>query len=180
MVLYINSCVRSDSRTDRLARAVLDKTGEYTELYLPNEDIKPLSKDILIKRTALLEQGHFDDPMLRYARQFADADKIIISAPFWDGSFPSLLKVYIENIYAVGIVSKYGSDGSPIGLCKAEELIYVTTAGGKYFPDYSFDYIKALSEKCFGIRKTRLIKAEMLDIEGMDAEGILSEAIKSI
>ena len=27
MVLYINCCVRKDSRTDRLARAVLEKTG---------------------------------------------------------------------------------------------------------------------------------------------------------
>ena len=98
MILYVNCCVRSESRTDRLARALLEKLGEYTELYLPSEDILPLTEKMLIKRTSLLENGQFDDPIFHYAKQFAAADKIVISAPFWDGSFPSLLKVYIENI----------------------------------------------------------------------------------
>ena len=180
MVLYINCCVRSESRTDRLARAVLKKMGEYTELFLPAEDIKPLTEEALEKRTTLLANGFFDAPIFHYARQFAEADKIVISAPFWDGSFPSLLKVYIENIYVVGIVSRYGDDGVPIGLCKADELIYVTTAGGPYIPDFSYGYIKTIAETCFGIKKTRLVKAEMLDIVGMDAEKILSDAINNI
>ena len=55
MVLYINCCVRSESRTDRLARAVLANMGKFTELYLPSEDLHPLTEEILIKRTALLE-----------------------------------------------------------------------------------------------------------------------------
>lgn len=71
--------------------------GDYTELYLPAEPIKPLTEEMLHKRDALLAAGQYDDPMLRYARQFASADQIVIAAPFWDGSFPSLLKVYIEN-----------------------------------------------------------------------------------
>lgn len=181
MILYINSCVRSDSRTDRLARAVLEKLGgEYTEVYLPESGLEPLSERALEKRTRLLAQGKYDDDMLNLARQFASADKIVISAPFWDGSFPSCLKVYIENIYAVGIVSRYDESGMPVGLCKADELIYVTTAGGQYFPDYSFDYIKALCERCFGINKLSLVMAQMLDIEGYDAERIMSDTIKSI
>ena len=180
MVLYVNCCVRKESRTDRLARAVLEKMGEYTELYLPSEDIRPLTEEMLEKRTKLLESGQLDDPLFRYAKQFAEADKIAISAPFWDGSFPSLLKVYIENIYAVGIVSRYGADGIPVGICRADELIYVTTAGGQYIPDFSYGYIKAIAETCFGIKNTKLIKAEMLDIIGMDAEKILSEAVNSI
>lgn len=180
MTLYINCCVRSDSRTDRLARAVLEKTGSFTELDLPAEEIRPLSEEMLNRRTALLAAGRLDDPMFRYARQFAEADKIVIAAPFWDGSFPSVLKVYIENIYAVGIVSKYDSSGRPVGLCKADELIYVTTAGGPYIPEFSYGYIKMLAEQCFGIPKTRLVKAEMLDIEGFDAEQILADAIEAV
>lgn len=65
-------------------------------------------------------------------------------------------------------------------MCKADELIYVTTAGGPYIPDFSYGYIKAVAETCFGIKKTKLIKAEMLDIEGMDAEKILTDAIDNI
>lgn len=181
MILYINCCVRSDSRTDRLARAVLDKMGgEYTELFLPGEEICPLTNEALEKRTALLSAGDFSNTMFDYAHQFASADKIVISAPFWDGSFPSVLKVYIENIYAVGIVSCYDKNGIPQGLCKADELVYVTTAGGKYIPDFSYEYIKTLAVNCFGIENTKLIMAEMLDIEGFDAEKILQEAIKSL
>ncbi len=178
MILYINSCVRENSRTDRLARAVLSKLGRYSELYLPDEGLQPLSEETLEKRTSLLAAGDLNDPMFYYAHQFSNAEKIVVSAPFWDGSFPSLLKVYLENIYAVGIVSTYSEDGTPVGLCKADELIYVTTAGGRYIPDYSYDYISALAKGCFGIKKTELVMAEMLDIEGMDAEKIMAEAMK--
>ena len=180
MILYINSCVRSESRTNRLAQAVLEKMGDYTEVYLPAEDIKPLSERRLNKRTELLSAGELDNAMFDRAHQFANADKIVISAPFWDGSFPSVLKVYLENIYAVGIVSHYSADGKPIGMCSADELVYVTTAGGKYIPDFSYEYVKALAQDCFGIKNTRLVMAEMLDIDGMDAEKILREAIEAV
>ena len=180
MILYINSCVRVDSRTDRLARAVLEIMGEYSELYLPDENIKPLSRELLEKRTSLLVAGNTTDEMFRYAQQFANAEKIVISAPFWDGSFPSILKVYLENIYAVGIVSRYDENGNPIGMCRANELVYVTTAGGKFIPDFSYNYIKAIAKNCFGIKKTRLIMAEMLDIDGFDGEKILQNTINSL
>ncbi len=181
MILYVNCCVRSDSRTHRLARAVLDKMGgKYTELYLPEEGLAPLSEQTLDKRTKLIEKGELNDDMFYYAHQFANADRIVISAPFWDGSFPSILKIYLENIYAVGIVSRYDENGVPVGMCKASELVYVTTAGGEYIPDFSYDYIKALSQGCFGIKNTRLVMAQMLDIAGNDAEAILTNAIAQI
>ena len=47
MILYINACVRDESRTDRLARRLLDKLGEYTELKLAEENLKPLDKGAL-------------------------------------------------------------------------------------------------------------------------------------
>ena len=34
MTLYINCCPRRESRTDRLARALLAKLGDYEELRL--------------------------------------------------------------------------------------------------------------------------------------------------
>ena len=181
MVLYINSCVRKNSRTDKIARALLNKLGgEYTEIYLPAENLQPLSEEKLEKRTALIAQGDYSDKMFDYAKQFASADKIVIAAPYWDCSFPSVLKIYIENIYITGIVSEYTADGSPRGLCKASELIYVTTAGGPYVSDYGFGYIKELAENFMGIPKTTLIKAEMLDVEGFNSEEIVKKAIEDI
>lgn len=179
-ILYINSCIREESRTDILAKALLDKLGEYSEITLKNEDIKPLNRERLNNRTDLLAKGDFNDESFKLAKQFADADVIVISAPYWDASFPAILKAYIENIYAIGIVSKYVENGIPQGLCKAEKLYYVTTAGGPYEPEYSYEYIKKIALGSFGIKTTKLIFAENLDIVGNNPEEILKKAIDDI
>ncbi len=116
--------------------------------------------------------------MFDYAKQFANADTIIIAAPYWDLSCPAMLKIYIENIYVTGIVSAYDENGMPVGLCKAKELTYVTTAGGPYDPTYSYGYIESLAKNFFGIPETHLVKAEMLDIIGNNAEEILKQEIE--
>lgn len=181
MILYINACVRKESRTDQIARALLQKLSEpYEELFLPNESLLPLDEERLAQRTRLIESGQYDDPMFDYAKQFAHADVIVIAAPFWDLSFPAILKTYLENIYVTGVVSQYGADGRPHGLCNAKKLYYITTAGGQYTPDYSYDYIKELATVHFGIKETELIKAEMLDVEGYDPEEIVRTAIHHI
>ena len=180
MILYINACVRNESRTDRLARTLLEKLGDYTELKLSEENLKPLDKDTLDHRSELISKGQFDDDMFKYARQFVNADIIVISAPFWDKSFPAVLITYIENIYITGLESKYDQDGKQVGLCKASKLYYITTAGGPYVSTYSYDYIKDLATGAFGIKDTELIYAEMLDIVGNDPEKILGDAINAI
>lgn len=181
MTLYINACPRGEeSRTNRLAKALLEKFGGYTELNLSEENLRPLTGEDVRKRSGLLEAGRTDDAMFRYARQFAQADTIVVSAPFWDGSFPSILKVYLENVYAIGIVTAYTPDGMPFGLCKAKKLYYVTTAGGNYFPDFGYGYLRALAQGPFGIPETELIFAENLDLATSDAEAILREAIEKI
>ena len=181
MTLYINCCVREESRTNRLARAVLNKLGgDFTELNLYEEHLKPLDIETLDKRIALNESGDYSNPMFDYAKQFANADTIVIAAPYWDLSFPAPLKIYFENIYVTGIVSEYDENGMPCGLCKAQELYYVTTAGGPYDPTYSYGYVESLAKNFFGITTTHLVKAEMLDIVGNDAEEILKRGIKKI
>lgn len=177
MTLFINCCVREGSRTNRLANAVLKKLGnEYTELKLYEKNLLPLSKESLERRTALIGQGDYSDSMFDFAKQFAAADIIVIAAPYWDLSFPAPLKTYIENIYITGIVSEYDENGMPRGMCKAQKLYYVTTAGGPYDPTYSYGYIENLAKDFFGIPEVNLVKAEMLDIAGNNAEEILLQA----
>lgn len=181
MILYINSCVRDESRTNRIAQTLLQKLGgDYVELNLEEEQLQPLSKSTLEYRTQLIGEGDYTSPIFRYAKQFAEADTIVIAAPFWDFSFPAALKIYIENIYVTGIVSRYGSDGRPVGMCKAEKLYYVTTAGGPYVPDYSFGYIRDLATQYMGIKEVELIKAEMLDVDGFSAEDIVAKTIEQL
>ena len=180
MVLYINSCVRENSRTDRIARALLSKLGDYTELDLQKENVQALTTETLKKRSAFVEAGDFSDEMFRYAKQFAEADEIVISAPYWDLSFPARLKEYFENIYIVGLTSSYNEMGIPVGLCRAKKLYYVTTAGGPFMPDFGFNYVRDLCTLCFGVKEAELIAAENLDIVGNDAEKIVAETINRI
>lgn len=177
MILFINCCPRKNSRTKFLAEKLLNKLGDYTEVSLENENILPLNEERLSYRTELISKQEFSDSVFDYAKQFASADTIVIAAPFWDLSFPAKLKVYIENIYVTGIVSRYNEEGKPEGMCRAKKLYYVTTAGGYYDGRFSYDYIKELAENYLGIDETVLIKAEMLDIYGNDPGKILTDAI---
>lgn len=181
MILYINSCVRRDSRTDRLARALLEKlSGNVTEVFLPTLDLSPLSEEALTKRNEQIEAGDFSDPYFDLAKQFAAADTIVIAAPFWDLSFPSKLKVYLENVYIIGLTSSYNENGVPVGLCSADTLYYVSTAGGPFLPDFGYHYVRDLVTSCFGVKETKLIVAENLDVVGNDADAIVKAAINSL
>lgn len=179
MLLYINCCPRVASRTERLAQAVL--TGrEHEELRLYEQPLEPLDRARLAQRDALIAAQAWDDPMFRWAKQFAAADEIVIAAPYWDLSFPAVLKTYVENIYVTGIVTAYGEDGCPAGLCRAERLTYVTTAGGPYDSRFSYEYLAEMAKTYFGIPETRLVYAENLDIAGNNAEEILQRAISEV
>ncbi len=179
MTLFINCCAREDSRTERLARALLKTLGEYEELRLYDEPLHPLGRADIAKRDALLARKKYDDEMFRYARQFAAADRIVIAAPLWDLSFPAQLKVYLENIYVTGIVTKYSDAGQPVGLCRASELSYVTTSGGPFDGRFGYEYWKTIAQDCFGIPRVKLLMAENLDIEGADAKKLVSDAISA-
>ena len=180
MILFINACVRENSRTLVLAKSIMeDMHGDVTEVTLNLEDIEPLSGESLEKRERLIRAGEYKDPMLRYAKQFAAADEIVIAAPFWDLSFPAKLKIYFEQITVSGITFKY-ANGVPMGLCKAKSLTYVTTSGGPIFSDFGYTYVKALARDFYGIRKTKAYRAMNLDADMITAEDLLTKATISV
>ena len=120
-----------------------------------------------------------DDDAL--ACQFAEADIIVVAAPYWDLSFPAILKAYFEQINVLGLTFEYTEDGFPRGLCKAKKLIYVTTAGGPIISDeFGYGYVKALAQNFYGISNVCQVKAEGLDVIGADEEGILNKALEGI
>ena len=83
---------------------------------------------MLNEREALARNGEFDDQIFDMARQFAEADAVVVAAPYWDMSYPAALKTYIEHISAVGLTYHYEMDGVH-GDCKAEHLVYLTSGG---------------------------------------------------
>ncbi len=180
-ILYIDASVREDSRTKRLTQHFLDGFNQdninIKKIKLSKECIPPLTMESLEHRTYLTEQGNFEEPIFHYANDYANADMIVICAPYWDLSFPATLKTYFEAINVNGIVFRYDEEGNVIGLCKAKRLVYITTAGGKIISDdYGYGYIEALAMKFHGIKEIDYIKAEELDIIGADIDKILEKA----
>ena len=177
-ILYVNACVRKESRTNRLAEKLLSKLGEpYEELRLEKIAFPIVNEEYLNKRDQLISLGDFQSPTFNLARQFSKAETIVIAAPFWDISFPSMLKQYLEQINVVGITFKYSEEGVPVALCKANRLFYVTTAGGFFVPeDYGFGYVKALAQNYYGIQHVRKIEAVGLDINGANVNSIMRDA----
>ena len=175
MILFVNACVRKQSRTLRLAKNLLDQlAGKIKEVRLEDVVFPVVDEDFIIRRDILKNNGKYDDPMFELARDFSKADTIVIAAPYYDLSFPAMLKQYFEQINVIGMTFAYSAAGKPMGLCRAEKLYYVTTAGGYILSDdFGFGYVKALANTFYGIEDVRQIKAEGLDIVGADVEEIL-------
>ena len=181
-ILFVNACPREGSRTLELARHLLDKLEvPAEELALFEENLLPLNGKTLALRDKMIAQGNYDHPIFKYARQFANADTVVIAAPFWDLSFPSALKIWLEYVMALGVTFHYRENGMPQGLCKAKELFYVSTAGGPVLPSHmGFDYVDALAKSYFSIDRTALFSAENLDVIGADTQAILARAKEQI
>ena len=182
MLLYINACVRAQSRTKRLADRLIEKLGGGVErLDLASLSFPVADEAFLDRRDRLIAAGAFDDPLFDLARQFAAADRIVIAAPYWDLSFPAALKQYVEQINVLGITFAYTPEGVPKGLCRAKKLYYVMTAGGTYVPEeYGFGYVRTLARSFYGIEDVELIQAVGLDLVGADPEEILRECLERI
>ena len=182
MILFVDACVRDASRTKRLADEVLSRLkGDVKTVKLKNVNFEVTDQDYLKRRDELIAKREFDSEMFTLARDFQAADQIVIAAPYWDLSFPAMLKQYIEHINVLGITFEYTKEGTPVGLCKADRLYYVMTAGGAFVPEeYGYGYVKELAQSFYGIGKVKLIKAVGLDIYGADVEQIMQDAIRGI
>ena len=182
MILFINACVRKGSRTKRLADFYLSKLNKpFKEIRLHEVEFPVFDEEFLRRRDHLVMEQDFGNPLFALARQFAEADTIVIAAPYWDLSFPAALKQYFEQINVVGVTFRYTPEGMPEGLCQAKSLTYITTAGGNAVPEeYGFGYVKALAQSYYGIPDVRLITATGLDIIGADTEAIIKAVEKTI
>ena len=177
-ILFIDACPRPESRTRELAQHVLSKLdGSVEPLRLFNENIPPLDLNGMATRDRAVQEGDWDAPILRYARQFAAADTIVVAAPYWDLLFPTVVRAYFEAVTVTGVTFRYTPEGFPAGMCRAKKLIYITTAGGP-IGEYNlgFDYVKALASLYYGIPEVQCFTAEFLDIIGADVPAIMATA----
>lgn len=180
-ILFVNACIRPMSRTMELARRVLSHLeGTVEEVDLQAEAIGPHTWERLQRRDVLLSAEEYSNPMFRYAHQFREADTVVIAAPYYDLSFPSSLKNYLESICNVGLTFYYDENEQPQSLCAGKRLIYVSTSGAEFLPDFGYLYVKRLFEEFFHFADARCFYAEKLNLRDSDPEAIMAETLRQI
>ena len=177
-VLFVNSCPRGeDSRTLALARTFLDALGDAEIIChdLPAMALPPIDSALLDRREALCNAHAWEAPFLRPAVDFVQADMIVIAAPYWDLSFPSMLKVWVEHMWVRNLTFHYENDRC-VGHARAKQCIYVTTSGSPIGAnDWGTGYISAVMD-ALGVGAFRALKAEALDLDTSDPAAILAKA----
>ena len=183
-LLFIDGCVSQRgpaSRTRALAEAFLSAFreshpgAEVETVTLEALDLKPFRPAALNQRDELASVGAFGAPVFDLARQFQAADKIVAAAPFWDMSFPAVMRTYIEYISANGLCYHYEAGGCH-GDCRADRLAYLTTSGDFERPEsLGVLYWKQLS-KMFGVPRFDYVFAGGLDVDPAKAPELLEAA----
>lgn len=147
-LLYIDSCIRNElSRTKRIATPIIESLKERYEVetVVINElDLAPVQYDENRRRAG----GIVSEEAICWANKIKNADRIVIAAPFWDMSIPAALKTFFELCSLFGVTFD-SDDKTCFGLCKAENLMFITTRGMKIETgeplEQATPYIKALS-----------------------------------
>ena len=152
---------------------------------LSKMNLLPVSAEILKAKEQAID--HNDFTPFTTANQLISADFIIVAAPYWDLSFPAVLKIWVENVWVRNLTFSYQNDICH-GHLNATNAIYITTAGDKVGDktDWGYGYIKAVF-KALGVgrgemckdgmaQELKLICADGLDLANADVNGILSQA----
>ena len=163
-IFYVDACLRTGSNTKKIADAIIAKLAERYEIETVrlSENVFPVvNNDILNDRA----NGIVPDEYVEMAKNLAAADGLVIAAPFWDMSFPSALKVFLENMSLFNVT--FGSNEKECyGLCKAEKVLYITTRGMNVSTGDALEqatpYIKAIG-KLWGLGELHVISAQNMD-----------------
>lgn len=183
MLLVVDCCLRRDDSATRAyyqayLRVACEQDVQVVEL--DKLHLKPLNGETLRERDKLIRAQDFSSKQFFLARQFREADELLIAAPFWDLSFPSLLKVYLEQVTVNGLTFGYDEQGCCHGFCRARRLLYFSTCGGFYGERHlCYEYVKALGAM-LGIPLCVPYILEGLDIDLNKRDCILKQAIEDL
>lgn len=186
-VLYIKANIKNEgeSRTFKVSDSFIEEykknnpQDEVIELDLYKENIDFLRPEDLGKIFGPKDEESKNNPILRYAYQFAEADKYVIAAPMWNLSVPAILKAYIDYVSVTGITFKYTAEG-PVGLLNGKKAVHIVSRGGEY-KDAPYEmgdrYLRTILG-FFGISDIKTVAVENVDVIGVDVQGKVEEGIK--
>lgn len=186
-VLYIKANIKNEgeSRTFKVSDSFVEEykknnpEDEIITLDLYKENIDFLRADDLGKLFGSKDEESKNNSILKYAYQFADADKYIIAAPMWNLSFPAILKAYIDYVSVSGITFKYTAEG-PVGLLNNKKAVHIVSRGGGYdnSPYEMGDRYLRTILGFFGIKDIETIGIDNLDVIGVNVEEKVEEGIE--
>jgi len=111
------------------------------------------------------------------------ADMIVIGAPLWNFSIPSVLKAWIDHIARAGVTFKYSEAGAE-GLVKGKTVYVAMASGGVYSsgPYQVYDFVSTYLKSVLGfmgMTDLKVFRAEGLAYPGQ-AEAALQKGLNSI
>lgn len=195
-ILYITSNPNDETHSYSLAvgkafiEAYREKNpnDEIIHLDLYKEHIPLIDEDVFSGWGKLRSGKGFDElsadekakvnRLAELSDQFVAADKYIFVTPFWNFSFPAIMKAYIDSIAVAGKTFKYTEQG-PIGLLTDKKALHIQARGGFYSEgpatalEMGHRYL-AIIMQFFGIPSF-----EGLFVEGHNAEPNRAEEIKA-
>ena len=155
-------------------QAINSKNEEERQKY-QIEEVNVDQLDIYPKDNAYFKNTEINKNDEKLAKLVASADKILISTPFWDMSFPSLLKSFLEKISLFDVMF-ISDDKKCIGIAKCPFMYYVTTRGMDIHDGDELEqgtpYLKALCW-LWGIKKYEVTSCSNFDYlpqEAIDKE----------
>jgi len=186
-LLYIKANIKSEgeSRTFKVSDSFIEEykknnpKDEVIVLDLYKENIDFLRSEDLGKIFGPKDEESKNNPILKYAYQFAEADKYVIASPMWNLSIPAILKAYIDYVSVTGITFKYTAEG-PVGLLKDKKAVHIVSRGGEYANapyEMGDRYLRTILG-FFGISEIETIAVENLDVIGVNVQEKVEEGIK--
>jgi FMN-dependent NADH-azoreductase len=148
-VLYITAHPHDDTQSFSMAagKAFIEKYKEVNPAHevvavdLYNEDIPQIDADVFSGWGKLQTGKGFEElsdsekakvgRLTELVDQFVNADKYVFVTPFWNFSFPPVMKAYIDAVSVAGKTFKYTEHG-PIGLLTDKKALHIQARGGIY------------------------------------------------
>ncbi len=137
LCIQANAKPEGQSRTFKISDSFMESYRKYhpedqiITLDLYKEGIRFLSAEDVNTVFGPKTEESRNHPILKYAYQFAEADKYVVAEPLWNLSIPAIFKAYIDYICVTGITFTYTEEGS-VGLCQGKKAVNISTRGGMY------------------------------------------------
>ena len=189
-VLYIKANIKPEgqSRTFAVSDSFIEEykslnpEDEIITLDLYKENIDFLRGEDLAAVFGPKTEESKNHPILKYAYQIAEVDKIVIATPMWNLGAPAIVKAYFDYASVTGITFKYTAEG-PVGICKATKALIVSGRGGDYTNPVTSQfemgerYLRTILS-FFGVKDIKSIAAESLDVMGVDVEKVIADTVE--